>query len=63
VKLLMAAPEEGAGAPGEVLDNRLLVACGTAALRLVTLQRAGKGPMDAATFQRGFPVTRGTRLG
>ena len=38
------------------------VACGTGALRLLTLQRAGKGPMDAATFLRGFPVPRGTRL-
>jgi len=63
VKLLMARPEDGAGAPGEVLDDHLLVACGTGALRLVTLQRAGKGAMDAATFQRGFPVPRGARLG
>ena len=62
VKLLMARPEEGAGMPGEVLDDRLLVACGAGALRLVTLQRAGKGVMDADTFLRGFPVPRGTRL-
>jgi len=63
VKLLMAHPEAGAGAPGEVLDDQLLiVACGHGALRLVTLQRAGRGPMDAATFQRGFPLPNGTRL-
>jgi methionyl-tRNA formyltransferase len=62
VKLLMARPEDGAGSPGEALDDHLLVACGTGALRLVTLQRAGKGPMDAATFLRGYPVARGTRL-
>ncbi len=41
VKLLMARPEDSAGAPGEVLDDRLLVACGAGALRLVTLQRSG----------------------
>jgi methionyl-tRNA formyltransferase len=46
-----------------VLDGALLVACGTGALRLVTLQRAGKGAMDAATFLNGFPVPKGTRLG
>jgi len=63
VKLLMVRPEDGAGAPGEALDDRLLVACGDGALRLVTLQRAGKGPMDAATFLNGFAVPRGTRLG
>jgi methionyl-tRNA formyltransferase len=65
VKLLMARPEAGTpgNAPGEVLDDRLLVACGAGALRLVTLQRAGKGAMDAAAFVQGFPVPRGTRLG
>jgi methionyl-tRNA formyltransferase len=62
VKLLMARPEDAAGTPGEVLDDRLLVACGAGALRLVTLQRAGKGAMDAATFLRGRPVPRGARL-
>ena len=62
VKLLMAMPEAGSGAPGEVLDDSLLVACGIGALRLVTLQRAGKGAMDAATFLNGFPVLLGTRL-
>jgi methionyl-tRNA formyltransferase len=63
VKLLMARPEDGAGAPGEALDDALLVACGTGALRLVTLQRSGKGVMDADIFLHGFPVPRGTRLG
>ena len=68
VKLLMAHPVGGSGtgtyAPGETLDDRLLVACGAGALRLVTLQRAGsKGPMDADTFLHGRPVPRGARLG
>jgi methionyl-tRNA formyltransferase len=63
VKLLMAEPENGAGLPGEALDDRLLVACGTGALRLVTVQRSGKGAIGAAAFLQGFPVPRGTRLG
>ena len=63
VKLLMARPEDGTGLPGEALDDHLLVACGTGALRLLTLQRAGKGPMDAGTFLRGRPVPSGVRLG
>jgi len=63
VKLLMARREHETGTPGEALDDALLIACGGGALRLVTLQRAGKGAMDAATFLNGFPVPRGTRLG
>ncbi len=63
VKLLMARPEPGLGKPGEALDDRLLIACGDGVLRLVSLQRAGKAPMDAETFLRGFPVARGTILG
>ncbi len=63
VKLLMARREHATGTPGEALDDALLVACGRGALRLVTLQRAGKGAVDAAAFLNGFPVPRGTRLG
>jgi len=63
IKVLMALPEPGAGAPGEVLDERLLVACGAGALRLATLQRAGRGPLPGPEFLRGMPVAAGTRLG
>ena len=60
--VIIYRPEDGAGTPGKALDDRLLVACGAGALRLVTLQRAGKGAMDAGAFLRGFPVPRGARL-
>ncbi len=68
IKALMAVPEDGAGepgtaVPGTVLDDALLVACGTGAVRLETLQRAGKGAMAASDLLRGFPVPAGTRLG
>ena len=49
-------------APGQVLDDRLAVACGNGAVRLTRLQRAGKGAQDADTFLRGRPVPAGTRL-
>ena len=62
VKVLLTRLEPGEGPPGAVLDNELLVACGDGALRLARLQRAGKGPMDAATFLRGFAVPAGSRL-
>ncbi len=47
---------------GQLLDDRLLVACGEGAVRLVTLQRAGKRPMSAADLLRGLPLTAGQNL-
>ncbi|MDT8345681.1 MAG: methionyl-tRNA formyltransferase [Thermohalobaculum sp.] len=63
VKVLMALPEAGEGAPGEVLDARLSVACGQGALRLTRLQRAGRGAVSGPEFLNGLPVAPGTRLG
>jgi methionyl-tRNA formyltransferase len=62
VKLLLSAVAEGAGAPGTVLDDRLTVACGQGAVRLLRLQRAGRAPAEAAELLRGFPVAAGQRL-
>lgn len=55
VKLLRSTLAEGDGAPGEILDERLTVACGEGAVRLVALQRAGGRPVAAADFVRGLP--------
>ena len=63
LKVLAARPEAGQGAPGTVLDPGLLVACGHGALRLLRVQRPGRGPMDADAMLRGRPVPVGTRLG
>jgi len=62
IKLLASEVAEGAGAPGEVLDEALTVACGSGAVRLLRLQRAGKGAQDAQTFLLGLSVPVGTRL-
>jgi methionyl-tRNA formyltransferase len=62
VKVLRTTKGEGKGAPGSVLDDRLTIACGDGAVRLVELQRAGKQPMQADEFLRGTPVARGTVL-
>jgi len=61
-KVLRARLADGTGTPGEVLDDALTVACGTGAVRLVELQRAGKRPMPAAEVLRGFAIPPGTRL-
>ncbi len=63
LKILQARPEPGAGAPGTALDDRLLIACGDGALRLLRIQRPGRAPMDAAALLRGLPVPAGTRIG
>ena len=53
VKALRSTVVAGAGAPGALLDDELTIACGEGAVRLVELQRAGKGAMRAADFLRG----------
>jgi len=62
VKALLSRAEPGVGAPGEVLDEALLVATGEGAVRLLRLQREGRGPQDAADFLRGLPLPPGTKL-
>lgn len=65
VKVLRGALDESAaGEPGTLLTagDELLVACGSGAVRLVQLQRAGKKPMPAAEFQRGAQLSPGARL-
>jgi methionyl-tRNA formyltransferase len=56
IKLLKARTIGVNGAPGTVLDDEFTVACGDAALRPLTVQRAGKPAMSAEEFLRGKPV-------
>ncbi len=60
VKALLSRVEDGEGAPGAALDDTLLIACGTGAVRLLRAQREGRGQQDAGDFLRGFPVAAGT---
>jgi methionyl-tRNA formyltransferase len=62
VKVLRARVETGAGTPGAALDDDGLIACGAGALRLLRVQRAGKGEMDFGEFARGRRLTRGVSL-
>lgn len=52
IKAIRSTLASGAAAPGTILPD-LTIACGTGAVRLVTVQREGKAAMDAATFLRG----------
>jgi methionyl-tRNA formyltransferase len=53
----------GTGEPGEVLDDNLAIACGTGAVRLTRLQKAGGKPLDGAEFLRGTALAKGMKVG
>jgi methionyl-tRNA formyltransferase len=62
IKVLRTTKGDGLGEPGRLLDEHLTVACGSGALRVVELQRAGGKPMPADEFLRGTPVAPGSTL-
>jgi methionyl-tRNA formyltransferase len=62
VKILRCEIANGSGTTGELLDDRLAVACKQGALRILELQRAGKQPMKAEEFLRGTPLKPPIRL-
>ena len=63
LKVLAAVPEPGAGAPGVLLDDALLVGTAAGALRLTRVQAPGRAPLDADAFLRGRKMPAGARLG
>ena len=62
IKILRCEIARGDGTPGAALDDQLTIACGTGAIRIVELQRAGKSPMKAVEFLRGVPLKPPARL-
>ena len=62
LKLLRSALAGGTGKPGDILDDRLTVACGAGAVRLVEVQRAGGKPIAAQEFLRGTRLQEGMKL-
>ena len=60
IKALLCEVVQGHGTPGTFIDDHLTIACGSGAVRLLKLQREGKGAMEARDFLRGFPISQGT---
>ena len=56
VKVLRSEQAENDGPTGKMLDDALLIACGSGAVRLVKVQRAGKQVQSAEEFLRGNKV-------
>jgi len=68
LKLLRSTLSEGPslsedlGESGGILDDRLTVACGTGAIRLVEVQRAGGRPIAVQEFLRGAKLEKGMKF-
>jgi methionyl-tRNA formyltransferase len=62
LKILYAMPVNDRGEPGEVITDDPTVACGDGALKLLKVQRAGKGVMEARELLKGFPLPPGTKF-
>lgn len=65
VKLWQASPTSGSGAAGQVLSvdrNTVVVACGTGALAVSELQKAGGKRLPVQQFLAGHPLKVGDRF-
>jgi len=56
IKVLRCEVVKQSGTPGVLLDEHLTIACGSGAIRLLQVQRAGKQPMTVPDFLRGTPL-------
>ncbi|MBR0551646.1 methionyl-tRNA formyltransferase [Stakelama marina] len=62
IRILEADVAAQSGEPGTVLDDALTIACGTGAIRPVSVQRAGRGVMTPDALLRGFAIPKGARI-
>ena len=62
VKVLRSKIVEMSGSPGQVLDEELKIACGTGAVQLLELQKAGKKALDWKEFAVGNNLKIGSLL-
>lgn len=62
LKILRTERAGGAAEPGTLLDDEGTIACLTGAVKLLQVQRSGKGPMSGAEFLRGARLSAGDRL-
>src|SRR5215207_1704225 len=62
VKVLRSTLEQGSGSPATLIDNDGTISCGEGAIRLIQVQRAGKGPVAFEEFLRGVRLGPGTKL-
>lgn len=61
-RVLAAQQLADSGPAGTILDDALLIACGTGAIRPTLIQRSGKPVMPATDLLRGKPIPAGSIL-
>ena len=62
IKITRAIEVNGNGAPGEIIDENLVIACGKKAIKILELTRQGKQNMSASNFLKGNKIPIGTNL-
>jgi len=61
-RILEAEISDAEGSAGRILDDHLLVGCGSGAIQPVTIQKAGKPAMNLKSFLNGTKILKGTIL-
>ncbi len=61
-RILKATVVDGEGQPGTILDDHLLIACGTGSIQPEIIQKAGKPAMELKSFLNGTKIPAGTVL-
>ena len=62
IKITRAIEVNGNGAPGEIIDENFVIACGKKAIKILELTRQGKQNMSASNFLKGNKIPIGTNL-
>ncbi len=61
-RILQAKVSDAEGPSATILDDRLLIACGTGSIQPAMIQKAGKPAMDLKSFLNGTKIPAGTVL-
>ena len=59
ITIISAQIEAGEGVPGTLLDDRLLIACGSGAIRVLRAKKPGKAAMAARDLLNGLALPAG----
>ncbi len=62
VKVIKAIETKGRGQPGEIIDDKLTVACSTNSVQILELKKEGKKSMSTVNFLRGNKFKIGSNL-
>ena len=62
IKVLKAQIIEKSGPAGQTLDDQLTIACADGAIKPLSLQRPGKGPMTLPDFLNGITIKPGMKV-